>query len=506
MIGSDGPAMGLEIEKEVFEEADFLAFENKLDRCLRALAEVLRRPGFGCGSCSLGAEMEVDLIDAEGRPSPINREVLADAADPRVTLEVDRFNMEINSRPVPAAGQPFSALARELDGSLATLQTAAGKHQAGVVAIGILPTLTEEDLQSSALTDGARYRALSAGIRRLRRTPFPFHITGLDSLTLTAEDVAYEGANTSFQVHVRVNPGDFARLHNAAQIATAPVLAAACNSPIFLGRRLWDETRVALFRQAVDDRQGGVDDEDDWRPARVSFGHGWVREGAHELFAESVTLHEPLLPVVDDEDPLAICDAGGVPTLAELRLHQGTVWRWNRAVYDPADGGHLRIELRALPSGPTVKDMVANAAFMIGLTHGLAPDVPRLLAGMSFKHAGRNFYKVACKGLDAELLWPAPPRGRLRALSARALIEDLLPVAERGLADIGVESDEAKQWLDIVARRAATGQTGARWQRQVFDAASLRRNRDDASRQLLRAYVEASQGGRGSPVHEWPLP
>ncbi|MBC8133305.1 MAG: glutamate--cysteine ligase [Deltaproteobacteria bacterium] len=495
--------MGLEIEKEVFSEEDFLAFEVKLERSLQALADVLRRPGFGQGSCSLGAELELDLIDRSGRPRPINQEVLAEARDPRVTLEVDRFNLEINSKPVAAAGTPFSSLARDLDGSLGRLHTAAGKHDARVVAIGILPTLTEDDLQSSALTDGARYRALSAGLRRLRRAPFPFHITGLDSLTLASDDVAYEGANTSFQVHVRVDPSDFARLHNAAQIATAPVLAAGCNSPIFLGRRLWDETRVALFRQAVDDRQAG---EEEWRPARVSFGHGWVREDAHELFAESVTMHEPLLPVVGAEDPLAIAAAGGLPSLAELRLHHGTVWRWNRAVYDPAAGGHLRIELRALPAGPTVTDMIANAAFFVGLIHGLAPDVPRLLAGLPFRHARRNFYKAACRGLDAELVWPMGPRGRLRALSARALIEDLLPIAEAGLAAVGVESTEAKRWLDVVAQRAATGQTGSHWQRQAFDAACLRGNRDEASRDMLLAYVDASQGGRGRPVHEWSLP
>ena len=414
---------------------------------------MLRRPGFGGGSRSLGAELELDLVDAAGRPSPINKQVLAEAADPRVTLEVDRLQPgdQLAAR-WPPLGPPFSDLARELDDSLGGLQAAAARHGARVVAIGILPTLTEDDLQSSALTDGARYRALSSGIRRLRRTPFPLHITGLDSLTLLADDVAYEGANTSFQVHLRVDPADFARLHSAAQIATAPVLAAACNSPIFFGRRLWDETRVALFRQAVDDRRGGDHDADDWRPARVSFGHGWVRQGAHELFAESVSLHDPLLPVVGAEDPLAVAAAGGVPALAELRLHHGTVWRWNRAIYDPAGAGHLRIELRALPAGPTVKDMIANAAFFVGLIHGLSGEVPRMLAGLTFGHARRNFYRAACQGLDAELLWPNGPRGRLRPLSARALVEDLLPVAAPWLA---------RHWCGRRGGHALVGHRGA---------------------------------------------
>jgi hypothetical protein len=289
---------------------------------------------------------------------------------------------------------------------------------------------------------------------------------------------------------------------NAAQMATAPVLAAACNSPLFLGRRLWDETRVALFRQVTDDR--APVGQHDWRPHRVSFGHGWVRGSALELFAESVVLHPSLLPVLGPEDPIKAAREGRVPQLAELRLHQGTVWPWNRAVYDSADGGHLRIELRALPAGPTVADMVANAAFLVGLTVALAPIADEMMSGFTFGHALRNFYQAARFGLGAELLWPSAPNRMARPVEPAALIEELLPLAREGLLSMGVDADEADRWLPIVAERVRTGRTGARFQREVFDELMVSMPVEGASRSLLERYQAESESGR--PVHVWPLP
>jgi gamma-glutamyl:cysteine ligase YbdK (ATP-grasp superfamily) len=493
--------VGLEIQRDQFDEADFHRFDERLRDSVAALEAVLARPQFGEGETTLGAELELDLVDAQGRPALVNRAVLADSLDPRVTVEIDRFNLEINALPGPLAGQPLSALARDLEGTLAEIGRAAARHGARVVTVGILPTLTEADLQSGALTDGHRYRALSSGLRRLRGGEvFPVNISGEDDLAISCDDVTLEGANTSFQLHLRVAPRDFARVYNAAQIATAPVLAAAGNSPLFLGRRLWQETRVALFRQAIDARPDA--DEEDWRPARVSFGHGWVREGAAELFAESVALHEPLLPVVGPEDPLACVRAGGVPRLDELRLHQGTVWRWNRAIYDAANGGHLRVEMRALPAGPTVTDMVANAGFLIGLTLALSAELPALLPGFTFGHARRNFYEAARHGLDAELVWADGPGQRVHLVHARELAQKLVPVAERGLIAAGVAPDEAARWLEIIARRIASGQTGAVWQRHAFAQHRQQYSANDAVHRLLEDYLAAVESGR--PVHEWP--
>lgn len=495
--------MGLEVEQDSFTPEDFHQFEGRLEDCLTALGQVLARPGFGKGDRTLGAEVELDLVDDAGAPAPVNAEVLARARDERLTLEVDRFNLEVNARPASLRGAPFTALAHEIETALARVESAAAGCGAHPVHIGTLPSLTPESLTREALTDRCRYRALSDSIRKLRRTPFPIRIEGQDTLQIDVDDVTLEGANTSFQVHLRVDPAEFATFHSAAQLATGPVLALSANSPVFLGHRLWEETRVALFRQSVDDRNNAS--ADDWRPARVSFGHGWCRQGALELFAESVGLYEPLLPVLSPEDPLAACADGRVPGLEELRLHHGTVWHWNRAVYDPASDGHLRLELRALPAGPSVVDMVANAAFLVGLTLALVPDVSRLQSGITFGQARRNFYQAARRGLHAEILWMMAPHKRTRAFAVRDLLRDMLAWAEQGLQDHGVSRSEAQRWLGVCKQRLEVGQTGARWQRHVFDALLAQgHSPESAGRRLVNAYRERQSEGR--PIHEWSLP
>ncbi len=494
--------MGIEIGQEQFDDADHAAFAAKLQGNLDALLTILARPGFGAGPLSMGAELEVNLVDAAGRPLPVNRAVLADTGDPRITLEVNRYNLEINARPVAMAGRPFSAMHDELELALASARRAAERHGARVVSIGILPTLTEQDLDSGMLTDSRRYRALSAGILRARGRPFRVQISGEDELSVLAHDVTFEGANTSFQVHLRVEPEQFAVTYNAAQMATPLALAVAGNSPFFLGRRLWEETRIALFRQSVDDRADLA--QDDWRPARVSFGHGWVRRSAAELFSEAVALHEPLLPMLGTEEPHAVLAAGGMPELEELRLHHGTVWRWNRAIYDAAGGGHLRIELRALPAGPTLRDMIANMAFLLGLTLGLAPSMEQHVTRLTFGQARRNFYAAARFGLDAELLWPTSRPPSPRRAGVVEAVQESLPLARFGLVALaGVNAEEADTWLELIRTRVERRRTGALWQRAIW--AQLRERLDpcQAAAGMLERYIELSLAG--APVHEWPV-
>jgi hypothetical protein len=352
------------------------------------------------------------------------------------------------------------------------------------------------------MTDLPRYRALSAEIRRLRPDGFRISIDGVDPLTHSCDDVTLEGANTSLQLHLRVSPDDFARTYNAIQMATAPVLAVSGNSPIFLGHRLWEETRIALFKQTIDER---APESREWRPpSRVSFGRGWVREGALELFAESAAQFPPLLPVVGQEDPLACMREGAMPRLEELRLHQGTVWRWNRPVYDPGHGGHLRIEMRALPSGPTARDMMASAAFLVGLAYGMRGEIDRLVPAFPFDCAEYNFYRAAQQGLDAVLVWPTPEPPSPREVEARVLVQGLIPVAERGLSEAGVAEAEAADLLGVIRARVEGGVTGSRWQRLALEAHERKTDRAEALRRMLDDYLRESASGR--PVHEWSLP
>jgi len=490
--------VGADIERESFEDSEYERFAARLEDCLEALSQVLARPGFGEGPLSIGAELELFLIDEGGCPLPLNQAVLRETVDPRLTVELDRFNLECNLRPAPLAGRPFSALAHEIDDALAELSRAAGTLSGRLALIGILPTLRPEDLQSTAMTDSARFRALSASLLKLRGEPFRVRIDGLDSLDVRCDDVTLEGANTSLQVHLRVAPSEFVDVYNAVQLATGPALAVAGNSPTFLGHRLWEETRIALFKQAVDDRssdRGGV--------ARVSFGSGWLRDEPWDLFAEMVRLHAPLLPVLEDEEPLACVRDGGVPELGEMRLHQGTVWRWNRAIYDPADGGHLRVEMRSLPAGPTVRDMVANSAFLVGLGLGLAPDARSWTQDLPFGLAEHNFYRAAQQGLEAELAWPGKPGEGARPFRARDLVLELVDVARRGLVEAGVEPDEAEDVLQVVEHRARGGRTAAAWQRATLAHLEPRLGRPRALSAMLEQYLAESASAR--PVHEWPI-
>jgi hypothetical protein len=490
--------MGLAIDRDRFDDDEYRVFGERLEQNLRALELLLARPGFGDGPHSLGAELEVSLVGDDGLPRPVNVEVLRETIDPRMTVELDRFNLELNLNPTSLAGRPFTHLEREFEGAFAELSRAAAFHDARVVMAGILPTLRAEDLQSGAMTDHMRYRALSRALQRERLEPFALRIDGEEPLEMECDDVTFEGAATSLQIHLRVPPADFSWVFNAAQLATAPALAISANSPIFLAHRLWHETRVALFKQAVDDRRTEL--ERLRRKPRVCFGSGWNRGGALEIFSEAVSDFSVLLPVMDEEDPEARAAAGHVPRLSELRLHQGTVWSWNRPVYDPADGGHLRIELRALPSGPSIPDMVANTAFLVGLTLGLAAEVEEWPA-KSFQDTHSSFYRAAQAGLDAPIIWPAGtsvPAGRH---SARDLVPRLVPIARRGLEAGGIEVDEIESHLDVISARCRSGVTGAVWQRDALARAEERHSRHDALVLMLERYMERS--GSGTPVHTW---
>ncbi len=491
--------MGAGVEREHFQQVDYDHFGERLKRSLWALRQLLARPGFGVGPTTVGAELELFLVDAAGRPLPLNDAVRTDARDARVTVEVDRFDLEVNLTPASLAGRPFAAFGRELDDAMAVIARAAAAHGGRVATIGILPTLHPDDLGTAALSDRGRYRAIDRGLRRLHHQPFQVRIDGQDPLETVCDGISLEGANSSWQVHLRVDPAAFGRTFNAVQLATPPVLAAAGNSPTFLGHRLWDETRIVLFKQSVDTRD---EEAHGLRVARVAFGTGWARDGALEQFEQSVRLHKPVLPMVADEDPLDQVRDGRVPHLAELRLHQGTVWRWNRAIYDPASGEHLRIELRSLPSGPTVTDMLANAAFALGLSLALVPDADACTRALPFERVHHDFYRAAQHGLDAEIAWPLGP-GRPRASRASELVPRLLPLAHDGLAGAGVAAGEAAELLAVVGARVASGQTGAVWQRRVLARLVPGLGRERALAAMLDRYVALS--ATGAPVHTWPV-
>ncbi|HET8939330.1 MAG TPA: glutamate-cysteine ligase family protein [Polyangiales bacterium] len=490
--------MGMEVEREQFTTADYAKFSQRLRENLEALRGFLARPQVGKSPPSIGLEVEMHLVDEAAQPVCVSEAVLRRTDDARCTLEIDAFNFEINTNPVELAGRPFQQLDGELTELLSKVRGAAAESGARVLLAGTPPTLTIEQLRGPVLSDKPRYRTMSRLLRERRGGPFVVNIAGRECLHAECDDLALEGANASLQVHLRAAPADFANIYNAATIAAGPLLAVTGNSPYFDGKCLWEETRIALFKQATDVR---ADEQVRMRmPARVSLGHGFIRDPVH-LFEENIAMFEPLLPVISEQPDRS--DAGAAPQLYELRLHQGTVWNWNRAVYDPAGGGHLRLEHRVVASGPTRVDILANAAFTLGLTLAIAPLAAAWVPAFPFAYAERNLYRAAKHGLEAELAWPASIAPSPRIRNARELVLDLVPLAEAALVRHGVEAAEAAQLLAIIRERALTGKTGANAQRRLLARYESDLPRPAALARMVEDYLALSNSEQ--PVHTWKL-
>jgi CBS domain-containing protein len=412
--------------------------------------------------------------------------------DAAFTTEMGRYNLEANLEPSLFTGDCLAEMERRLGELTAQLREAARPWGAEPSLAGILPSLRASDLTLDSLTDRPRYHELNRTVMRLRGGAYPVYITGPDELRLTHDNVMLEAGCTSFQVHLQVGAREFARMYNAAQCAAGPVLAAAVNSPLLLGRRLWQETRIALFQHAVDER---IEAQVARRhPPRVSFGEGWVRDGVLEIFREQVARFRVILLGDVDEDALAVWASGGVPALRALRMHNGSVWRWNRPCYGVTEGRpHLRIEFRALPAGPTVLDEVANAAFFLGLVPALAAAHGDIATRMRFDAAKENFFAAARHGLHAEMQWLD---GR-RLGAADLILTELLPLAAEGLRAAGVSDGE--RYLDVIRERVSTGRTGSQWALDTLAAWGDRCGRD-------AALVDAALRRADAPVHTWSLP
>jgi len=292
----------------------------------------------------------------------------------------------------------------------------------------------------------------------------------------------------------------FADYFNAVQLVTPVVLALASNSPSLFGHHLWDETRIALFKQSIDSRSPN---HKTWRhPPRVYYGNGWTRS-AWELFAASASLYPPIIPLMSEEDPMAVIDRGDVPKLAELRLHQGTTWPWNRAIYDHTEGGHLRIEIRSMPAGPTAADMCANGLFIIGAALAVLDDIHHLTSILPFHYTEHNFYRAAKYGVGAEIIWPHKNQVQLQDTPLLNVARDLLPRARDALAQTAVDESEIHRLLGIIEGRIETAMSGARWQRQITESLFKSLSPDEAFQTMLSLYMANQK--TNTPLHEWTL-
>jgi hypothetical protein len=493
--------VGKDVKRTTYERVDRQQYRRKVQLCLDVFETMLAQSSFEFDHDHplTGMEIECNLVDDAYQPAMTNSDVLAAIADPAYQTELGAYNIEFNVPPRPLDGHTGVQLEDEVRASLNAAETKASAGGAHIVMIGILPTLMPEHLASGWMSASSRYAALNDSIFNARGEDMQIDIDGPEPLSMYSTSIAPESACTSTQLHLQVSPEDFASTWNAAQVLAGPQLALGANSPYFFGHQLWSETRIELFAQSTDTRPDELKTQG-VRP-RVWFGEGWITS-IFDLFEENVRYFPSLLPEVSDEDPVAELAAGRTPQLAELRLHNGTVYRWNRPVYDVVAGRpHLRVENRVLPAGPTVIDMLANAAFYYGMLRTLAEEDRPVWTKLRFAAVQHNFLEAARHGMQASLFWPGSDTVSIEEL----VIGKLLPMAHHGLDRWGVAAEVRDRLLGVIEGRARGGRNGAAW--QVSTVRALQRTgltRPAALAGMLQLYCQHMH--TNEPVHTWEVP
>lgn len=494
--------MGQEVSQADFTREQRLRFREKVLTDLVVFERMLEGSRFDFTRPLMGLEIELNLVDGETlAPALINREVLADLGEEDFQTEVARYNIEMNVPPRPMAGDQAVRLDRFLSQALRRAGDAARNHGARVAEVGIVPTLTAELFDEPWISEGVRYQGLNDSLLRERGEGMELDIEGPTEERLSSyhDTIGPLSGCTSVQLHQQVTPQDFPVYWNAASVISSLQVAMGANSPYLFGRRLWAETRIPLFTQMVDTRSvelkyQGV------RP-RAYFGNNWITS-IFDLFEENVRSFPALLPESSDEDCMAVLESGGVPELRDLKLHNGTVWRWNRPIYDTSQGvPHLRVENRVLPAGPSVVDTVANACFYYGLLEAATTSGRPIWTKMAFRTAEKNFVDAAKHGIHSVHSWPGLGRMPVTELVA----DHLLSVADDGLAALGLRREVRSHYLSVIEGRCRARTNGASWQvavTEAFEAAG--RPREEALREMFRLYMDHSE--ENAPVHTWPVP
>jgi gamma-glutamylcysteine synthetase len=477
--------MGQDIAKSHFKQQDFDLFARNLSEETALLRGWFDGRQLSNSDKVVGFELETWLIKSDGKPAPINEAILTQLNDKsRYSPELSQFNIELNSTPRPLSAGIFSAMKSELDNSWSHCHQVARQLDSELAMIGILPTLQDEMLTLDNMSQTERYRALNEQVLRLRQgRPIKLDINGVEHLQSTHTDVMLEAATTSFQIHLQVSQDKALRYYNAMQVLAAPMVAMSANSPLLFGKKLWQETRIPLFEQAVP--VGGIDGAAFGPLKRVSFGTGYARHSLMELFDENQQHFPIMLPERLSTDPAE---------LSHLRLHNGTIWRWNRPIigFDTDGTPHLRIEHRVMPAGPTTIDTIANCALFIGLAHALSEERVAVEDRLDFSQARDNFYLAAKRGLKTQVSWLDKQNGRMDDL-----LKYLLPLARIGLERLDCSRADIDDYISIIEGRVAKGQTGANWQLAYLEA------HGDDIEQMFMAYLEGQNSG--NPVHEWQI-
>jgi len=446
------------------------------------------------GISRIGAEQEFFIVDKHHKPSRNGPDILTQLNDPHFTTELARYNLEINLDPVLLDGKCFSETELELQTLLRKADAIANTFGDTIILTGILPSIDLRAVEMDYLTPNPRYHALGEIVKRLRGQDFELNINGVDELLLAHTNILFEACNTSFQAHLQLEAAEFVDAYNWAQAIAGPVLAIATNSPLLFGRELWAETRITLFQQSVDMRRRQHHLRE--RQQRVSFGHQWIRS-ITEVYKDDISRY-PLIFLSDiEKDSLHELQNGRIPELKALRIHNGTIWKWNRPCYGILDGrANLRIENRYLPAGPTVLDEIANMAFWVGLMKAMPDQYKNIWNEMDFEDAKENFYKAARFGIQTGMIWDKSifPVQKL-------ILDTLLPLAQHGLNLAGIDKQDSGRYLNVIEERTRSGKTGSRWMVNGFRTLKKEMGRDEAM-VALTATIH-NRRLTGNPVHTW---
>ena len=491
--------MGEAVSSKRYTPEERTLYREKLAENLELFDTYLRHAEFKSAG-TIGLELELNLIDEDNQPSLRNKDVLGDLDD-EYQSEIGGFNLELNHPVLQVAGRGLKTLEAGVADRLAKAQKAAADKGLKVASIGTLPTLTTQFLKEDPwMTEENRYEALSNSVIDARGEFVRIELDGRETYRQEFSDIAPESSCTSMQLHLQVAPNKFAEAWNASQAIAAAQVAVSANSPLFVGHKLWHESRIPVFSQSIDTRTPELVTQG-VRP-RVWFGERWITS-VFDLFEENVRYFPPLLPEIKDFVEFSDADA---PKLFELNLHNGTVWRWNRPIYDAGDNGaHIRVENRLLPAGPTPVDMVADAAFYYGLAEFLVGENRPVWSRMSFAEAEENFFACAKDGIMARVTWP-----KIGHIAVSDLVIDvLIPQARRGLRRLNIDKDVIEEYMSIIEGRASGRANGATWQLRMLDHLAPGSRPDSPERReglkaMMDAYLENQASGR--PVHTWDVP
>jgi len=472
-------------------------FTKCLINDIKALEYMLEHDMFENDNICIGAEQELVLVGPDWMPAMTYDKILADLKDDAFTTELGRFNLEINLDPFEFKGDALSRLQKQLEQKMALVKNAAAKFDTKIMMTGILPTIGWEHLKFDYMTPNPRFQILNDLIRGKRNANFEININGMDELVASHPNILFEACNTSFQVHLQIKSHEFVSRYNWAQAIAGPVLAATANSPLLMGKRLWRETRIALFQQSIDMRNTNFLKRD--MESRVSFGNDWLRHSVAELHQNNVTRFNTLISNEIKEKSTDLLERGEIPKLKALSLHNGTVYTWNRPCYGISASGkpHLRIENRYMSAGPSSIDEMANAALWLGLMMGMPDDFEEINEKMSFESVRFNFYKAAQLGLDAKFKW----MGGMKS-AKDLLLTKCIPWAYEGLQKMNIDQEDIDRLLSIIVVRVREKNNGARWVQRNFTALLEKSTRAEASVGITRALCKLE--GTGDPVHIWP--